>query len=224
MSTTHVQSLPNVRGRMSYTRFGEGERRREHLKNGTDRIAAQMGDTASREDFIVYCEGQKHRHPNAVNEGYEVRISWATDELDPSRQDDIQRGTPKNIYSYRDVHLNSRGQYIIEWFIADNRRAALWERGRYKDKGYIFTTNTGNPYNIQYIGHKLRRIQIPGKHITTHMFRHTHISMLAEMAVPLKAIMQRVGHNDPNTTLSIYTHVTNAMTEEANRKIDALSV
>ena len=67
-------------------------------------------------------------------------------------------------------------------------------------------------------------LQIPGKHITTHMFRHTHISMLAEMAVPLKAIMQRVGHNDPNTTLSIYTHVTNAMTEEANRKIDALSV
>ena len=84
MSTTHVQSLPNVRGRMSYTEFGEGKRRREHLENGTDRIAAQMGDAASREDFIVYCEGQKHRHPNAVNEGYDVRISWATDELDPS--------------------------------------------------------------------------------------------------------------------------------------------
>ena len=44
MSTTHVQSLPNVRGRMSYTEFGEGKRRREHLENGTDRIAAQMGD------------------------------------------------------------------------------------------------------------------------------------------------------------------------------------
>ena len=68
MSTTHVQSLPNVRGRMSYTEFGEGKRRREHLENGTDRIAAQMGDAASREDFIVYCEGQKHRHPNAVND------------------------------------------------------------------------------------------------------------------------------------------------------------
>ena len=83
MSTTHVQSLPNVRGRMSYTEFGEGKRRRVHLENGTDRIAAQMGDAASREDFIVYCEGQKHRHPNAVNEGYELRISWATDELAP---------------------------------------------------------------------------------------------------------------------------------------------
>ena len=101
MSTTHVQSLPNVRGRMSYTEFGEGKRRREHLENGTDRIAAQMGDAASREDFIVYCEGQKRRHPNAVNEGYEVRISWATDELDPSRQDDIQRGME---YAYTLCH------------------------------------------------------------------------------------------------------------------------
>lgn len=54
MSTTHVQSLPNVCGRMSYTEFGEGKRRRAHLENGTDRIAAQMGDAASREDFIVY--------------------------------------------------------------------------------------------------------------------------------------------------------------------------
>lgn len=101
MSTTHVQSLPNVRGRMSYTEFGEGKRRREHLENGTDRIAAQMGDAASREDFIVYCEGQKHRHPNAVNEGYEVRISWATDELDPNRSDDIQRGME---YAYTLCH------------------------------------------------------------------------------------------------------------------------
>lgn len=101
MSTTHVQSLPNVRGRMSYTEFGEGKRRREHLENGTDRIAAQMGDAASREDFIVYCEGQRHRHPNAVNEGYEVRISWATDELDPDKPDDIQRGME---YAYTLCH------------------------------------------------------------------------------------------------------------------------
>ena len=36
-----------------------------------------------------------------------------------------------------------------------------------------------------------------GKHLTTHIFRHTHISMLSELGVPLKTIMQRVGHNDP---------------------------
>lgn len=39
-----------------------------------------------------------------------------------------------------------------------------------------------------------------GKHLTTHIFRHTHISMLAELGVPLKTIMQRVGHNNPFCT------------------------
>ena len=38
--------------------------------------------------------------------------------------------------------------------------------------------------------------------------------MLAEKGVELKAIMNCVGHNDPNTMLSIYTHVTEAMQEK----------
>ena len=53
-----------------------------------------------------------------------------------------------------------------------------------------------------------------GKHLTTHIFRHTHISMLAELGVPFKTIMQRVGHNDSSTTLSIYTHVTKSMYDD----------
>lgn len=39
------------------------------------------------------------------------------------------------------------------------------------------------------------------KRLTTHIFRHTHISQLAEMGVPVKTIMARVGYNNPNTTL-----------------------
>lgn len=136
--------------------------------------------------------------------------------------DDIQRGTPKNIYSYRDIVLNDRAKQIIEWFILENKKSAQWNRKVYRDKGYIFTTQSGNPYNIQYINRKLRAIYLDGKKISTHVFRHTHISMLAEMGIPLKAIMQRVGHNDPNTTLSIYTHVTNTMKAELKNKLKAL--
>lgn len=136
--------------------------------------------------------------------------------------DDIQRGTPKNIYSYRDIVLNDRAKQIIEGFILENKKSAQWNRKVYRDKGYIFTTQSGNPYNIQYINRKLRAIYLDGKKISTHVFRHTHISMLAEMGIPLKAIMQRVGHNDPNTTLSIYTHVTNTMKAELKNKLKAL--
>ena len=141
----------------------------------------------------------------------------------------IQRGTPKNIYSYRTVSINTRAVAILAWFHADNRRMELWHKGNsisrtYHDYGYIFTTRSGAPYNIQFINRILRRLAIPGKKISTHIFRHTHISMLAEMNVPLKAIMQRVGHNDPNTTLQIYTHVTENMNQELNAKLEKMSL
>lgn len=137
--------------------------------------------------------------------------------------EDIQRGTPKNIYSYRDVTINNRAKYILDTIILENKRLASWNCKKYKDRGYIFTNSTGNPFNIQYINSKLRKLKITDKKISSHIFRHTHISILAEYNIPLKAIMQRVGHNDPNTTLSIYTHVTDAMNNEVKNKLQALS-
>ena len=52
MSTTHIQPLPNVYGRMAYTELGEGKKRTENIQNGTNRIAAQMGDGLS---YRVFC-------------------------------------------------------------------------------------------------------------------------------------------------------------------------
>ena len=46
--------------------------------------------------------------------------------------------------------------------------------------------------------------------------------MLTELGVPLKAIMQRVGHNDPKTTLSVYSHVTESMQDEIIKKLNAI--
>ncbi len=144
--------------------------------------------------------------------------------------DELQRGTPKNIYSYRTVDLNTRAVQILEWFYTDNKRQEQWGRrgnslcSKYKDRGYIFTTTTGMPYNLPFIDRLLRQVDIPGKHISAHIFRHTHITMLAAMGVPLKTIMQRVGHNKPDTTLGIYTHVSESMQKELCEKLDRISV
>lgn len=137
--------------------------------------------------------------------------------------DEVKRGTPKNIYSYRDVLLNDRAKHIIEWFILENKKSAQWNGRTYKDRGYIFTSKNGYPYDLSYINRILRKINIGDKRITSHIFRHTHISLLAELNTPLKAIMQRVGHHNPNTTLKIYTHVTETMKTELNNKLKALN-
>ncbi|MBE3569418.1 MAG: transposase [Bacillales bacterium] len=57
------------------------------------------------------------------------------------------------------------------------------------------------------------------KHATPHIFRYTHISVLAEAGVDLPTIMKRVGHNDRETTMKIYIHVTEKMKKNASEKI-----
>lgn len=61
------------------------------------------------------------------------------------------------------------------------------------------------------------------KHITSHTMRHTHISLLSQLGVSLKAIMQRVGHTDHKTTLQIYSHVTEQMDKEMMAKLEQVS-
>lgn len=54
------------------------------------------------------------------------------------------------------------------------------------------------------------------KKLTTHTFRHTHVSKLAELGVPLYIIQDRVGHKDAETTREVYLHVT----KKAKQKYD----
>ena len=56
------------------------------------------------------------------------------------------------------------------------------------------------------------------------MLRHSHVSLLTELGVPIKTIMERVGHKDEKTTLQIYTHVTKKMKEDVDEKLNNLDL
>ncbi|MHC5848166.1 tyrosine-type recombinase/integrase, partial [Streptococcus pyogenes] len=56
--------------------------------------------------------------------------------------------------------------------------------------------------------------------ITSHSFRHAHITLLAELGIPLKSIMDRVGHTDVNTTIKVYTHATDKIGKQMMDKIN----
>lgn len=133
------------------------------------------------------------------------------------------RGTPKNVYSIRHVALDRRSREILDYYMLKNKRRRAWYPTVHDAAGehWIFCTREGGPLDITFVNHMLKRIKFPKK-LSTHIFRHTHISLLAEQGVPLKAIMQRVGHNDPTTTMAIYTHVTEDMAEQAVKALDAI--
>ncbi|WP_308722447.1 tyrosine-type recombinase/integrase [Paenibacillus polysaccharolyticus] len=92
----------------------------------------------------------------------------------------------------------------------------------YHDGNFIFCRANGYPFIQKNVLNRMNRIlkhTSITKEATPHIFRHTHISMLSEAGVDLKTIMKRVGHDDPETTLKIYTHVTDKMKKDANEKI-----
>ena len=101
------------------------------------------------------------------------------------------------------------------------------QKSRHKELGieteFIFTTNSGTPLMNSYINKVLKRY-MPDKKLTTHIFRHSHISFLAEKGVPLKAIMERVGHTDPDTTLKIYSHTTINMQDYIDKQTELISI
>ncbi|HEL2423534.1 TPA: site-specific integrase [Streptococcus suis] len=123
-----------------------------------------------------------------------------------------EKTTPKTNASYRETFMTKREIEIIEELEFMNELEKN-TNPRYKDMGYIFTTKNGVPIQTNSFNLALKkaneRLEKPiQKNLTSHIFRHTLVSRLAENRVPLKAIMDRVGHADAKTTTQIYTHVT----------------
>ena len=44
--------------------------------------------------------------------------------------------------------------------------------------------------------------------ITIHGFRHTHCSLLFQAGLTVREVQDRLGHESPEMTLQVYTHVT----------------
>lgn len=133
---------------------------------------------------------------------------------------EAKKTTPKNLYSYRKIDLPNRVIEIIEELLLENR---LLVKG-YNDDSFIFlASHKKNPLSLRSFNSVLASTEEElhfKKHLTSHIFRHSHISLLSELNLPLKVIMERVGHSDPKTTLAIYNHVTKNARKNA---IDALN-
>ena len=76
-----------------------------------------------------------------------------------------------------------------------------------------------NPPNINYNLKKAKTDLKIDKTLTTHTFRHTHVSKLAEMGIPLYIISDRVGHSGSAITQQIYLHITKKARMKYNSQI-----
>ena len=105
--------------------------------------------------------------------------------------------SPKTISSVRTIEINDRTLEILMRYMSASET--------------LFNTS------IPALNHHLKKIKL-----STHMFRHTHVALLVEAGVPIKVISERLGHANVNTTLDIYTHVTENMKLDLRLKLNNL--
>ncbi|CKL46211.1 TPA: tyrosine-type recombinase/integrase [Streptococcus pneumoniae] len=123
--------------------------------------------------------------------------------------------SPKSLASYRVIGISDRVLEILKEYL-------LLEEG-----DHIFTNN-GSPLMITcfnyFLKNSFRKSEIKKDDfvLTAHVFRYSHISLLAELEVPITAIMDRVDYTNETKILSVYTHVTEKMKSNITEKLDKL--
>lgn len=134
-----------------------------------------------------------------------------------------KKGDTKTVASYRKIDVNDEVIKMIQETLISNQQRFSEETLSKNEEKYIFISETGMPQTGSSFDYTLKRTAWKlgfDRNISCHTFRHTHISILAEMRIPLKAIMQRVGHVKSDTTTNIYTHVTENMKNELVEKLE----
>ena len=170
---------------------------------------------------VLFLTGMRYGELAALNYKEDIDFSRKTIHIKHTydfRQK--ERTTPKTVKSDRVITAPQKVLDIIKEQIIENATNGF-------DTDFIFINTLGEPItNVRVIAALKRHGQKIGidKNITTHMFRHSHISLLAELGIPLTAIMDRVGHSDSKTTLEIYSHVTQKMVSDISSKLDKIKL
>lgn len=111
--------------------------------------------------------------------------------------------TPKTENSVREVYIQDELKEFLDEFLK-------WRKLRMMSLGVrtniLFFGQNGNHLTYGCINMALRKVK--GIHVHSHMFRHSHVALLAEQGIPLDVISRRLGHSSTQLTRDIYYHVT----------------
>ena len=115
--------------------------------------------------------------------------------------------SPKNGKG-RDVHLIDAAYERLYTLIEERKKQGA------RDDEPVFLNRWG--YMAKYSGYAkaLRSVRIEDKNVTSHIFRHTYITMLIDEGIPFHLIAIQVGHENTKLIEEIYGHFTDKSEEQ----------
>lgn len=123
----------------------------------------------------------------------------------------------KNATSNRDVLLSPSAQKIAIRLIKNK-----------KANDYIFKNNRSpqgffKPTKLDLFLKGVKKRTKIDKIFTTHTFRHSYISILAQKGVPLQIIQQQTGHSNSRVISQIYLHITKKAQQDFANKLKEIN-
>ena len=95
---------------------------------------------------------------------------------------------------------------------------------RWKENDLIFPSTLGTPLDSFRVSHQFKKLLkkngLPD--IRFHDLRHTSISFLLDMGIPVNTVQQRSGHSKASVTTDTYGHSMSHSQDEAAQRIDAM--
>ncbi|MFV0556271.1 MAG: tyrosine-type recombinase/integrase [Lactovum sp.] len=177
----------------------------------------------ARATEFLYLTGMRFGEMAALQwknfDGKSVKVNGTLDYRNRRNSEVAKFNTTKTAAGNRTVDLTDR---LIE-ILDEIKSAQIFMFGKVEKDNFIFRNSDGFPISIYTLNKALKSAaehKEIDKTVTSHIFRHSHVSLLAEMNLPLKSIMERIGHSDASTTLKIYNHVTRKAKQDV---LDALN-
>ena len=136
--------------------------------------------------------------------------------------------SPKTKASIRDIvispNLLRELKQYRKCFLEYRMRNQLFWQADEHDFVFVSSREPGKPLRYNTVASAMKRLgkEIGFDRLHPHLYRHTHVSILAEAQVPLSAIKERLGHTNDKTTEQIYLHITKKFKAEAAEKFDAV--
>jgi integrase len=135
--------------------------------------------------------------------------------------------TPKTTASRRTIKTSNKVFVELIDLLKRQNITKIKYKETWHNKGFIFCVDShpGYPIYPKLVANRMQRLLKLSElntNLSPHSLRHTHTSLLAEAGVSLEAIMERLGHEDDETTRKIYLHVTKAVKKEVAHKFDEL--
>lgn len=146
-------------------------------------------------------------------------------EEDGSKSIKILLQSPKTSTSIRDIPIPLKlSQLLKEHRKTYNKNKIAFTGSITTKENFVFVTSNFTPIHHANLRKEfiivLNKAKIPK--IKFHGLRHTYATRLFEENVPIKTVQALLGHSNINTTMNIYTHVTNNMKNNAIEKLNAI--